>query len=69
MSYIFAHLPGIILLELAPLPHRPVAGFHRASPSATLDEKYSIFHYYMTVNKVMSIEQSDILQNNVIPSL
>jgi hypothetical protein len=26
------------LLELAPLTYRPVAGFHRASPSTSLDK-------------------------------
>ncbi len=49
------------LQDLAPLPQRPVAGFHRASPSTTLNENHLFnYMYHITVKECLSINYNKI---------
>ena len=60
MSDVPSHLPGLHLLELAPLQHvsLSVAGLHRASPSATLDKSFKkLFCYVRKLSHIDRLRQ------------
>ncbi len=61
MSDVPSHLPGLHLLELAPLQQisLSVAGLHRASPSAALDKSLKrLFSYVRKLSHMYGVRQA-----------